>query len=85
VVLSVAPAVLRDLRALALRDEFGSATSSDTTRRSLRRTLLDCGGSGLDEPGERSPSGSIILLFDCVFDCNCFQAAQTAEKIKVLI
>ena len=56
---------LRDLRAFDLRDELGSATSRETTRRSFRRPLLDCGGGALDTTGfdrERSASGSMIVF-----------------------
>ena len=66
--------LLRNFRALALRDEFGSATSCDTRRRSFRRRLLDCGGGALEMTGlddrERSASGSIFVSIGFVQFCG---------------
>lgn len=51
-----------------LRDEFGSATSRDTTRRSLRRPLLLLACGAFDTTGlVISPSGSIMFSFVVCF------------------
>lgn len=79
-VLAAAPSLVLLVRNLCnLRDEFGSATSRDTTCRSLRRPLPLLDWGALDTTGlEISASGSIVF-------CLCFMCAIFLEASEMKI